>query len=250
MSAAAAKAPELVAHRRTRATPSMANAVVLSASATLGGRLPEQPGHELHGGGDVPAAQPRPGHLQPGAAVAGVGAHTRRDRSRGPQPPVQLQAEQGVGQLGVVVGLPAAIAALVVEIAEVEPAQPMHDAGDGDHSAARPMEQGGQQPTGEGEVAEVVGAELELNALGGICRSGTPITPALLTSTSSPSSLMSTWSASRWTESRSARSRATTSTLAPGAMATIRSRAARPRSRSRLANNTVAPLAASSRAWW
>ena len=79
--------------------------------------------------------------------------------------------------------------------------------GDGDDAAGDVIE----QQVGEREVAEVVGAELQLEAVVG-GRSGGTITPALLISRSiSPSQP----SANARTEARSARSSGRTSTL-PG----------------------------------
>ena len=53
-----------------------------------------------------------------------------------------------------------------------------------DHPRAGDREQPVEQQAGEGEVAEVVGAELQLEPVGGGARAGVYITPALLISRS------------------------------------------------------------------
>src|ERR1700712_566291 len=76
-------------------------------------------------------------------------------------------------------------------------------------------------------------------------RSGTAITPALLTSRSSGRPCARSPSANSRTEARSARSRRRTSVVAPGTRACRRDRAASPRSVERTASTTWAPAPAS-----
>ncbi|KAF0653596.1 TetR family transcriptional regulator [Cyanobium sp. Copco_Reservoir_LC18] len=81
--------------------------------------------------------------------------------------PLQLQGEHHVGQLALAVGPPAVVAALALEIVEGDAAEVLGPGGDGDHPGAGPVAQQGQQGEGEGDVAQVVGAELELETLAG-----------------------------------------------------------------------------------
>src|SRR4029453_4603781 len=117
--------------------------------------------------GDAAAAQPWAAVLQLGAAVAGVGAGAEGAGARGAQAAVQLQGEQRVGQLGLVVGLPRAVAALALQVIQSDGAHAVVEAADRHHPAERAGQQGRQQPSGEREVSQVVGAQLQLEALGG-----------------------------------------------------------------------------------
>jgi hypothetical protein len=86
----------------------------------------------------------------------------------GAQPPVELEDEHGVGQLGLVVGAPGPVAVLALQVVEVDACGRLVPvAADGDHPAAGPAGQGGQEPAGQGEMAEMIGAELPLVTLGG-----------------------------------------------------------------------------------
>jgi hypothetical protein len=82
------------------------------------------------------------------------------------QPPVQLEREEQVRQLRLSVGVPAEVATIAVEIVErdaahlVRGARERHDSG-----ILAPLHQL-QQERGQQEVAEVVGAELKLEAVG------------------------------------------------------------------------------------
>ena len=88
------------------------------------------------------------------------------------QPPVQLEGEEQVRQLRPAVGAPAAVAPLPQQVLPVQPSHPVRLAGDRDHpgvTVAAPAGGHHQRPQvrGEREVAEVVGAELELEPVGG-----------------------------------------------------------------------------------
>ena len=102
---------------------------------------------------------------------------------------------------------------------------------------------------GQREVAEVVGAELELEAVGGLARAAGPSRPALLISRSRPvvrrrGSARRTRAPSRGSTGRAPPARAG----APGTAASISRRAASPLARLRHASTTRAPARASSRA--
>ncbi len=128
---------------------------------------------ELH----EPAAAVR---LEVGRGVAGVGGHREHGRARLREAALQLGGEQQVGQLGLAVGRPAAVPpALPVEVVEVDPAGAVGAGGDRDD----PSRDVRQQEVREGEVAEVVGAELQLEAVA-VRDSGGIMTPALLMSRS------------------------------------------------------------------
>jgi hypothetical protein len=73
-----------------------------------------------------------------------------------------------LASLDLVVGPPGAVAALTLKVVEVDAVDTLVPvAADGDHPAARPPRQGGQEPAGQREMAEMVGAELPLVALSG-----------------------------------------------------------------------------------
>ncbi len=87
----------------------------------------------------------------------------RADRRAGlGEAALELEHEQQVGQLGLAVGGPALVGApLPVEVLEVDLAHPVRAGGDLDDAVGDVVE---QQP-GEREVAEVVGADLGLEAV-------------------------------------------------------------------------------------
>ena len=78
------------------------------------------------------------------------------------QAALQLGREEQVGELGLAVGGPALVAAAVpVEVVEADLADPVRDRRDSDDALADPR----QQQVGQREVAEVVGADLQLEAV-------------------------------------------------------------------------------------
>ncbi len=85
---------------------------------------------------------------------------------RGAGPPVELEGEQEVGQLALPVGPPLLVGLRGLEVVEVDPPELVRVAGHRDH--AGPGTQGSGEQPGEGEVAEVVGAELHLEPVGGL----------------------------------------------------------------------------------
>ena len=100
--------------------------------------------------------------LEVGRGVAGVRGGRQHDRTGGEQTALQLGGEQQVGELGLAVGTPRPVAlALPVEIVEVDLAEAVGARGDGDDAAGDVL----QQQVGEREVAEMVGAELQLEAV-------------------------------------------------------------------------------------
>ena len=97
-----------------------------------------------------------------------MGAHRHDTQACGAHPAVQLEDEHGIGQLGLVVCPPRAVAAHALKIVKVDAIGLLVPvAADGDHAAARSLQQRWQEPPGQGEVAQVVGAELPLEALRG-----------------------------------------------------------------------------------
>ena len=81
---------------------------------------------------------------------------------------VQLEGEEQVGQLAVAVGLLRLVRRLRVALEHRLVTAVVGDRGDRDHAGRLGLEQRRQQQAGEREVAEVVGAELELVALRGL----------------------------------------------------------------------------------
>ena len=119
-------------------------------------------------GDQAGAARPGAADLEVGVGEPGMGAGRDDVQTGGAQPPVELEDEHGVGQLGLVVGAPGPVAVLGLQVVEVDAfGRLVPVAADGDHPAAGPPGQGGQEPAGQREMAEVVGAELPLVALGG-----------------------------------------------------------------------------------
>jgi hypothetical protein len=98
-------------------------------------------------------------------------------RSTGTEPTLQLEDEQQVGELAVAVCLARAIGPHVpVEVVEIEPSACVSVGRDGDD----PVGDVGQQQVRQREVAEVVRADLALEAVGSSRASGTSMIPALL----------------------------------------------------------------------
>ena len=102
------------------------------------------------------------------------------------KPSLQLVGEHQVGQLGLAVGGDAVVVAVQLQVVEVDAAatHAVTRAADGHHARARRGQHPIEQQAGEGEVAEVVGAELQFEAVLGGRPSAVYITPALLISRS------------------------------------------------------------------
>ena len=90
-------------------------------------------------------------------------------RAGGAQPAVELEPEDGVGELRALVVAARRVRALGLQIVEVDLARAVLEARDGDdpRRASRSASASSSMP-GEREVAEVVGAELQLEAVGGL----------------------------------------------------------------------------------
>jgi len=109
------------------------------------------------------------------AGVSGVGEDAG---AGGAEAAVELQSQHEVGELGLGVAAVGAVALGGLEVVEVEAAALVGDGGDHDDawgwsagSWARLSGgafEGGEEQGGEGEVAKDVGAELELEAVGGL----------------------------------------------------------------------------------
>ncbi len=107
-----------------------------------------------------------------GVGDAGMGGDRDGRGALGCQPALQVVGEHQIGQLGLAVGGDAVIAAFPLQIVEVDGGQdPVGPAGDDHHTGALHGQQVLQQQPRQREVAEVVGAELQLEAvLGGLPR--------------------------------------------------------------------------------
>ena len=91
-------------------------------------------------------------------------------RLRRSQPALQIVGEHQVGQLGLAVGgHPVVAAGLPLQVREVDLCPDVvRDARDRHHPGSIHAEQVLQQQAGEREMAEMVGAELQLEAVGGV----------------------------------------------------------------------------------
>ena len=105
---------------------------------------------------------------RPGRSGCRRVARRRRARPGRGSPPVESQREQGVGGLGLAVGLPLVVRpAFEVGILEIDRGEPSGRARQGDHPRAFGPGQGGQEPERQLEMAEVVGGELAFIAAAG-----------------------------------------------------------------------------------
>ena len=90
---------------------------------------------------------------------------------RGPggvQPPLQLVGEHQVRQLGLRVGGHPAVAPLGLQVGEIDPAHPVAGAAHGDHPGPGHRQHRLEHRAGEREVAEMIGTELQFEAVGGL----------------------------------------------------------------------------------
>jgi pimeloyl-ACP methyl ester carboxylesterase len=102
--------------------------------------------------------------LEVGCRVTRVSGVGQDARAGGRQPALKLGGEQQVGELGLPVGAPRLVGlALPVEVVEVDRAHAVACRGDRHDASGHMLE----HQVGEREVAEVVGAELQLKAVGG-----------------------------------------------------------------------------------
>ncbi len=111
-----------------------------------------------------PSAAPLPARLlrvQPGcAATARVGSPGRTEAT------AELRGEEEVGQLGRAVAHPGVVRRGAGQVVEVEPAHAVQVRAHGDDPRALGRDDPVEQQAGQGEVAEVVRAHLELEAVG------------------------------------------------------------------------------------
>ena len=110
----------------------------------------------------LPPLVPRLVREPPGWAASADGRRLRR-----PQPPVELEGEEQVGQLGLEVGLPPVVgAAFPQQVAQVHMAEAGDHARHRHHPGAGRRREERQQPGRQGEVAEVVHAHVGLEPVG------------------------------------------------------------------------------------
>ena len=110
--------------------------------------------------------------------------HGDRPSTAGPQPSIELEGEQQVGQLALPVRAEGPIApAFPLRVGEIQVGPAVRVGGDR-HDPVGDLR---QQQRGQQEVAEVVGPELQLEAVGGLGPLRVAITPALLIRTSTGS---------------------------------------------------------------
>jgi len=108
-----------------------------------------------------------------GVGDAGVSGDGEDAAAAGAETAVELEGEHEVGQLGLAIDLLGRVAPLVLEVGEVDATVLVGDGGDGDDAWGLGGVRGGcalergEEESGQGEVAEDVGAELQLEAVGG-----------------------------------------------------------------------------------
>ncbi len=107
-------------------------------------------------------------------ATPGCAAFAEDPRTRRLQAAIHLEGQHQVGQLRLLVALHGTVVAGRLQVAEVQPAALVGDRGDHHDAGCRSQRFGGgalerrQQQRGQGEVAEDVGAELQLEAVDGL----------------------------------------------------------------------------------
>jgi hypothetical protein len=95
-----------------------------------------------------------------------MGRHRDRRGAAARESALQLEGEEEVGELALPIGPPGPVGALALEVVEANAPDAVHGAAHGHHPRARGRQQQVQQEPGQREVAEVVGAELHLEAVG------------------------------------------------------------------------------------
>src|ERR1700744_5637792 len=93
--------------------------------------------------------------------------HACRIRGVRAQPPVELQTEYQVSQLRLLIGSAWIVTALPVQVVEVQLAALMRNRRHRHHAALRLPQECRQKQSGQRKVAQMVGAELHLEALWG-----------------------------------------------------------------------------------
>jgi len=126
------------------------------------------------------------------------------------QAPAELGREEQVGELGCAVRDPRAVERRAATSSRRRTAHPVHVRADRDDARPRGRHDAVEEQPRQGEVSQVVRRHLQFEAVSRLAV-GVPITPALFTRTSSRAWPASISSAARRTETRSARSRWSTS---------------------------------------
>ncbi len=104
--------------------------------------------------------------LQPGMGPSGI--HGIGRDAPAAEPLRQADREQGVGGLGLSIGVPFVIrAAPILDVVEVDVGAAMGAGREYDDTGRRRRLQGGEQQERQEEMAEMVGAELQLEAIAG-----------------------------------------------------------------------------------
>ena len=104
---------------------------------------------------------------------AGVSRDGHDGRLQNAETPIQFEGEQDVGEFGLLIGAERTVAASRLQVFEVHAAPLVSDGGDGDDARAVGRFIGSQldcrhEQCSEGEVADDVGAELQLESVGGL----------------------------------------------------------------------------------
>src|SRR5438876_3639246 len=107
----------------------------------------------------------RGGGLDVGRGVAGVGGQAADRRTGGAQTAVQLEGEEQGRQLRLSVGAPAAVAALALEVVEVDPPDAVKGAAYGHDARVLSRLHAGQKQPRQCEVPEVIRPERHLEAV-------------------------------------------------------------------------------------
>lgn len=130
------------------------------------GRLPD-PAYEEQAATHEKAlvSQPRPSGLKIRRRYARVYCHADEVQPACPCLAVEFKREQKVRQLGLRVGRPGSVASLALQVVETDPALFMGHAAHRDDPGSRPRHQPGQKQAREGEVPEMIGAELQLESI-------------------------------------------------------------------------------------
>jgi len=114
---------------------------------------------------DEPIQHWRRARLEVRCGVARVSGKAADRRASCPEPAIELEREEQVGELRLRVRAPALVTAAALKVVEVDPPRPMCATGHGDDTSVFPLLHRADQKTREGKVAEVVRPELELEPI-------------------------------------------------------------------------------------
>ena len=150
----------------------------------------------------------RPGGLQVGGGVAGMGGDADRTGARRLEPALQLVGEEQVGELALAVGRPLAVAALPLQVVEVDAADAVGAAAHRHDARARASPAGGSssRPVRAKWPRWLVPSCISKPSA--VLRYGSAITPALLSRTSSAGGRRAAPSAARRMSAEARRGRA------------------------------------------